>query len=91
MHHKKKQMGCWQLHHPLATLTHLSNTMDYDWSQHALDEAVPDILDHLRRRERFAPMLEHARQQGMTLRQFTKCIGGTAITFSSVIHNIPIY
>ncbi|MBY4890710.1 NtaA/DmoA family FMN-dependent monooxygenase [Pantoea sp. DY-15] len=63
-----------QLHHPLATLTHLSNTMDYDWSQHALDKGVPDILYHLRRRERFAPMLEHARQQGMTLRQFTKWI-----------------
>jgi alkanesulfonate monooxygenase SsuD/methylene tetrahydromethanopterin reductase-like flavin-dependent oxidoreductase (luciferase family) len=63
-----------ELHHPLATLTHLSNTMDYDWSQHALDQAMPDILAHLSRRERFAPMLEHAREQGMTLRQFTKWI-----------------
>jgi len=63
-----------QLHHPLATLTHLSNTMDYDWSQHALDDAMPDILAHLSRRERFAPMLEYAREQGMTLRQFTKWI-----------------
>ncbi|WP_293793202.1 NtaA/DmoA family FMN-dependent monooxygenase [uncultured Pantoea sp.] len=63
-----------QLHHPLATLTHLSNTMDYDWSQHSLDEAMPDILPHLSRRERFAPMLDHAREQDMTLRQFTKWI-----------------
>ena len=66
-----------RLHHPLATLTHLSNTMNYDWAQHALDEPVPDIVGQLARRERFAPMLSHARAQRMTLRQFTKWIAGS--------------
>lgn len=63
-----------RLHHPLATLTHLSNTMNYDWSQHDLDAPVPDIAALLDRKERFAPMLETARRESMTLRQFTKWI-----------------
>lgn len=63
-----------QLHHPLATLSHLSNTMNYDWGQHKLDEAVPDIAAQLGRRERFEPMLNHARENGMTLRQFAKWV-----------------
>lgn len=63
-----------QLHHPLATLSHLSNTMNYDWGRHSLDEPVPDIAAQLGRRERFEPMLNHARENGMTLRQFAKWV-----------------
>ncbi|MCC3701846.1 NtaA/DmoA family FMN-dependent monooxygenase [Rouxiella badensis] len=63
-----------QLHHPLATLTHLSNTMNYDWGQHHLDDLVPDIAALLGRRERFEPMLNHARNNGMTLRDFAKWV-----------------
>jgi len=66
-----------QRHHPLATLTHLSNTMNYDWAQHGLDDPMPDIADRLARRERFAPMLAYAREQRMSVRQFTKWIAGS--------------
>ncbi|WP_456311256.1 NtaA/DmoA family FMN-dependent monooxygenase [Serratia proteamaculans] len=69
-----------RLHHPLATLTHLSNTMNYDWAQHDLDGPMPDIADRLARRERFAPMLNQARAQGMTVRQFTRWIAGSGFT-----------
>lgn len=66
-----------RLHHPLATLTHLSNTMNYDWARHDLDSPVPDILAQLARRERFAPMLIQARERGLTLREFAKWVAGS--------------
>ncbi|WP_017348254.1 NtaA/DmoA family FMN-dependent monooxygenase [Pantoea sp. A4] len=77
-----------QLHHPLATLTHLSNTMDYDWSQHALDEPVPDIAAQLGRRERFSPMLNHARAENMTLRQFTKWVARSGFIVAGTAESI---
>ncbi|MBN3780422.1 NtaA/DmoA family FMN-dependent monooxygenase [Burkholderia sp. Ac-20345] len=60
---------------PLATLTHLSNTMDYDWSQHALDDLVPDLLPKIERKERFADLIGHARAERMTVREFTQWMG----------------
>ncbi|MCW1873175.1 NtaA/DmoA family FMN-dependent monooxygenase (plasmid) [Erwinia sp. INIA-01] len=77
-----------QLHHPLATLTHLSNTMNYDWAQHDLDGPVPDIVGQLARKERFAPMLNHAREQGMTVRQFTKWVAGSGFIVAGTAQSL---
>lgn len=67
---------------PLATLSHLSNTMNYDWAQHDLDAPVPDIADRLGRKERFAPILAEARALGLTVGGFATWFGskGFALT-----------
>lgn len=66
-----------ELHHPLMTFTHLSSTMNYDWSQHDLDDLVPNILDKIERKERFANFIHHAVNNKMTLRQFAKWVASS--------------
>lgn len=77
-----------QLHHPLATFTHLSNTMNYDWGQHKLDDLVPDIAAQLSRRERFAPLLDHARQHRMTLREFAKWLASSGFIVAGTAESL---
>ncbi|AYM84879.1 NtaA/DmoA family FMN-dependent monooxygenase [Agrobacterium tumefaciens] len=60
---------------PLATLTHLSNTMNYDWAQHDLSDPVPDIANKLDRRERFAPIIDEARGLGLSVHDFAIWFG----------------
>ncbi len=60
---------------PLATLTHLSNTMNYDWAQHDFADPVPDIASKLSRKERFAPIIDEARSLGLTVREFAIWFG----------------
>lgn len=66
-----------ELHNPMATLTHLSSTMNYDWSQHQLSDPFPDILDKIERRDRFSYMLNKARDENMTVEGFAKWIGSS--------------
>ena len=62
--------------------------MNYDWAQHSLDSLVPDIAPLLARRERFTPMLSHAREQGMTLRQFAKWIAGSGFIVAGTANSL---
>lgn len=54
--------------HPLAGLTFMSASMNYDLSQHPLDELFPDIEDRLKgSRGRFQYVIRDARERGLTL------------------------
>jgi len=69
---KEKFETLLELQTPQMTFSHLSSTMNYDWSQHDLDDLVPNILDQIERRERFTPMIQHAVDEKLTLRQFAR-------------------
>lgn len=71
---KEKAEMFLELQHPITTFTHLSSTMNYDWSQHHLDDLVPNMLDQIERKERFGPMIHHAVEKKMTLRQFAQYV-----------------
>lgn len=49
---------------------------------------MPNILSHLNRRERFAPMLEQVRQQVMTLRQLIKWIAQSGFIVAGTPENM---
>ena len=54
--------------HPLAGLTFMSASMNYDLSQHPLDERFPDIIERLKgSRGRFEHVIRDARERGLTL------------------------
>ncbi|MCU1716848.1 LLM class flavin-dependent oxidoreductase [Pseudomonas sp. 5P_3.1_Bac2] len=56
--------------HPLAGLTFMSASMNYDLSQHPLDELFPDIIDKLKgSRGRFEVVIRDARERGLSLAQ----------------------
>lgn len=53
---------------PIAGLSFMSGSMNYDLSQHPLDEAVPDIRDQIRgSKGRFDVVLADAMARGLTL------------------------
>jgi FMN-dependent oxidoreductase (nitrilotriacetate monooxygenase family) len=63
---------------PIAGLSFMSGSMNYDLSQHPLDELFPDILDRITgSRGRFEYVIKKVRDEGLTLRQVGKWYAGS--------------
>jgi FMN-dependent oxidoreductase (nitrilotriacetate monooxygenase family) len=70
---------------PTAGLSFMSGSMNYDLSQHSLDELFPDILDRITgSRGRFEYVIRKVREQGMTLRQVGKWYAGSGAFIKAV-------